>query len=76
MKNPSKAVKTARDIQHFAQTITPKQVERMKEGRVESIPSDYNHFISISDAARLDALRRAEARKDARELKALDSSYE
>jgi hypothetical protein len=57
-----RTMKTARDLQHHLSIISPRQALRMKEGRVESLPTDYKRMNSLEDA------RRAKSRKVIDEL--------
>lgn len=55
---------------HFAMTLTAKQRARMEAGKLESSPDEYGNGFRTQDAAiRLDALRRAEALREEREMR-------
>ncbi len=60
--------KALRDQIHFSQTVTPKQIARMRTGRVESRPEDYAMIVSRIDMQAGVARRRAEALRDERAL--------
>lgn len=68
MKKPTRREqKAARDLKHFSLTVTPKQAARMRSGRTESVPEDYESVIT-EDAARLrDARHAVEDRRMAQE---------
>ena len=53
-------IKTIKDQLHHISVVSPRQIERMKEGRVESTPSDYKRLGSAEDVIRMQKRKEAE----------------